>query len=215
MRTRDVVCRTLPAAAKGGPLCSPYRPIARLRSSPVATGRPAVPHRPQGRRKPLERGRRLGMAPRAAMVPALARAGRRPEPPTVEGDLHALGQLDISRHLPCGPAVLGRVAEPALTEPIALVLDQAHAELDTPALAALLLALQPLARQLAHPTELRSEPHAAASTLPPPARAPMRSVHQLLRLAAEEDRAGATGGWLLGYLEEVASRPRGAAVPEA
>ena len=98
---------------------------------------------------------------------------------------------------------------------VAALLDAAHAELPTPELAEVLIALKEPADQLVVAERPAGE---APRSLSPPAMAVALPIRRLL------DQAGSAnppegrcllGGWLVGYLDEVAARPRGAALRAA
>jgi len=116
----------------------------------------------------------------------------------------------------------GRLQVPApgepehLAGPIAGLLDGAHAELPTRELATLLLALERPAAQLAESGDPDLNAGEAPLALSPPALVRLVLIRGLLGAAAGSADAGRRarlGGWLREYLEEVAARPRGAAVP--
>ena len=102
------------------------------------------------------------------------------------------------------------VIDRAFVRPIARRLDEAHAELPMPELAALLLAVREAAGR-AGPRSVSLE------ALPAAAAGRFRPIQQLLRIAAvrAEDRYGRIGESLRAHLEEVAARPRGAALGDA
>jgi hypothetical protein len=116
-----------------------------------------------------------------------------------------------------------RAPERVFVEPIAGLLDGAHAELPTRELAALLLALERPAAQLAEAAYPDLEAEDAPMALSPLAQARLSPIRQLLRLAAAGESGGGgdagerarLGDWLRQYLDEVAARPRGAAPPAA
>jgi hypothetical protein len=137
-----------------------------------------------------------------------------------------MDQLDPTRTSPSpqGSSPIGtpRAPERAFVEPIAGLLDGAHVELPTRELAALLLALEGPAAELAaggHPDLEAGVPPLGLSPL---AQARLSPIRQLLRLAAaggtntgrDAGQRARLGDWLRQYLEEVAARPRGAAVPD-
>ena len=112
------------------------------------------------------------------------------------------------------PAPTGR-SRPGLADPIAAQLDRAHAALGAAALAELLLILRDPADRLARgaAAPLSGAERRALGPLAPGVRGPLLSVLRLLRLAGEADRPASLGRWLGDHLEDVAARPRGAAVP--
>ncbi len=105
--------------------------------------------------------------------------------------------------------------DPGLSGPIAAQLDRAHAALPVAALAELLLVLRDPAERLARgaAAPLSGAERRALGTVGPGVRGPLLAILRLLRLAGEADRRAPIGRWLGAYLEEVAARPRGAAVP--
>ena len=113
--------------------------------------------------------------------------------------------------------------EPGLVEPIAGLLDGAHAELPTPELAALLLALEGPAERLAAEAEPDLDVEETPLALSPQAQERLWPIRQLLRIAAASEGDGGAdarrrarlGEWLREYLDEVAARPRSAALVAA
>jgi hypothetical protein len=116
-----------------------------------------------------------------------------------------------ARPRPPGP----RSGPPGLAGPIAAQLDRAHAALGSAPLAELLLILRDPAQRLAEgrAAPLSGAERRALGRLQPGVRGPLLSALRLLRLAGEEGGTAAFGRWLATYVEEVAARPRGAAVP--
>ncbi|MGD9695483.1 MAG: hypothetical protein AB7V42_07485 [Thermoleophilia bacterium] len=94
---------------------------------------------------------------------------------------------------------------------IATRLDRAHAELPTPELAQLLLALEQPAARLSE----AQNPYAAdTSSMAPDALAALLPIQRDLAGAARSrERRVSMGRWLAAYIDEIAARPRGAAVP--
>lgn len=103
------------------------------------------------------------------------------------------------------------VPESAIT-PVATLLDTAHAELATPELAELLLSLEEPASRL---VAAERPPDEAPASLSPPAMAVVLPIRRLLHEASgsgSPEARARLGGWLVDYLDEVAARPRGAAL---
>jgi hypothetical protein len=135
-----------------------------------------------------------------------------------------MNQSNLPRTSPlvhgCSRIDTSRAPERVFVEPIAGLLDGAHAELPTRELAALLLALERPAAQLAEAAYPDLEAEEVPMPLSPLAQARLSPIRQLLRLAAAGESGGGDagerarlGGWLRQYLDEVAARPRGAALP--
>jgi hypothetical protein len=134
-----------------------------------------------------------------------------------------MNHSNVTGTLPAGNGssriATSRGPERVFVEPIAGLLDGAQAELPTQELAALLLALERPAAQLAGGETPDLDAAEARMALSPPAESCLSRIRQVLGPAAERESGGADagrrarlGGWLRQYLEEVASRPRGAAL---
>ncbi len=117
--------------------------------------------------------------------------------------------------IPPRPRPVDRPDPQGLAGPIAARLDRAHAVLGAAALAELLLVLRDPADRLARVAvaPLSGAERRALGPLGPGVRGPLLSVLRLLRLAGGSERTAPLGRRLVQYLEEVAARPRGAAVP--
>jgi hypothetical protein len=99
-----------------------------------------------------------------------------------------------------------------VANPVARLLDQAHAELPAPELARLLLALEEPAGRLA---AAKDPIEGVSVTLSPPALAVLLPIRRLLEDASGDgspEGRSRLGDWLIDYLDEVAARPRGAAL---